>query len=96
MNKNNKNLYLDVLEWAYNNSVDGFTEKEILEKFNFKATVNTGWYLKVFRNSGNGNAVLIDNFCNRINGLQEFKLSEAPSRAKRLVKENTWLEKRPG
>lgn len=61
----NKNLYLDILEWAYNNSANGFTEEELFKKFNLTGTEAGGWYLKVFRNSGNGNAVLIDDFCTR-------------------------------
>ena len=67
MKKEDKNLYLEILEWAYNNSVDGFTEDKLLKNFNLIGVEKQQWYEKMFRNSGHGNVVLIDHFFVREN-----------------------------
>lgn len=59
--ENKESLYIKILLWAYEKSIDGFTEEELFETFNLKALELRGWYLKVFRESSH---LIIDNFKN--------------------------------
>jgi hypothetical protein len=62
MTKTNSKLYIEILEWSYSRSEEGFTEVELLSHFNLNNQDKRSWYSNVFRNSGHGNSVLIDHF----------------------------------
>jgi hypothetical protein len=62
MTKTNSKLYVEILEWAYNKSEEGFTELDLLTHFNLNGQDKRSWYGNIFRNSGHNNSVLIDQF----------------------------------
>lgn len=51
-----ESLYIEILRWAYEKQADGFTEEELLAKFQLNYTDGRKWYTKVFRDG----PVLID------------------------------------
>lgn len=57
--ENKESLYIKILIWAYEKSIDGFTEEELYKAFDLNEPSLSGWYLKVFRDSPN---LLINNF----------------------------------
>ncbi len=66
--KTEESLYIKVLIWTYNNSVNGFTEQNLLDQFKIDVGSNEyKQYLKFFRNGSdfNGNPPLIDDFNNK-------------------------------
>jgi hypothetical protein len=68
--KTEESLYIKILLWAYDNSVQGFSEQELFEKFEITpGSVDYKLYLKFFRdgNSSSGNPAIIDHFDTRNN-----------------------------
>lgn len=63
--KTEESLYIKILIWAYENSVRGFTEQELFEKFKIiPNSTEYRLYLKLFKdgNSSSGNPSTIDQF----------------------------------
>lgn len=68
--KTENSLYIRVLLWAYEHSVQGFSEQELLDEFKIApGTVEYKLYLKFFKdgNSTSGNPSMIDHFDTRGN-----------------------------
>jgi hypothetical protein len=54
------NRYIEILKWAYEKRVGGFSEKELFQKFDPDGTEEfKRWYLYVFRGSRNNEDCLI-------------------------------------
>lgn len=63
--KTEESFYIKILIWAYENSVRGFTEQELFEKFKIiPNSTEYKLYLKLFKdgNSSTGNPSTIDQF----------------------------------
>lgn len=60
-----KNKYLQILLWAYENSESGFTQQQLFDKFELNNGEKQQWYQTMFMNSGHGNVVLIEHFYTR-------------------------------
>lgn len=57
----NKSLYVQILLWAHDRTVDGFDETDLIE--NFKLKDGNGdlykWYLQVFRNDASNSPLIV-------------------------------------
>jgi hypothetical protein len=92
-----QNLYLQVLEWAFNKTPNGFTEEELFKSFNIVTSEQRGWYLTTFRNSSNGNQTLIESVSSTVinrwhltekgitNAVEYIELREALKSGKRAT-----------
>ncbi len=61
--KTEESLYIKILLWAYDNSVNGFTERELFDHFDLNDKTDLKrWYVKVFKNGTNDNPSIIDHF----------------------------------
>lgn len=63
--KTKDSLYVRILVWAYEKSKTGFTEQELLDKFEIKqGSVEYKLYLRLFKggNPTSGNASMIEHF----------------------------------
>ncbi len=96
---NNKD-YIEILKWAYEKRIEGFSEEEFFEKFNpDNNAVFKKWYLQVFRGAINNEECLIGIYderggqrylCLTANGLSAaiayLSLEDAQSTSRRAEK----------